>query len=118
MTHIPKEDWWWLTDVHKVDTTDAVVIVLHGSEDSPSKVEVYDRDHYQAIPVREYITGPDGDLMLNPPEFMPKGFYITEAEFFKLWELEHWLLHVADYEGSASKLHSVLHAAVHATSPK
>lgn len=80
-TYLPKEDWQWLVDVHKVDIADAVVIVLHGSEDAPSKVEVYGRDHYQAIPLRVY--GPDEEGKLAPIT-APVAYTLEEPDFYGL----------------------------------
>lgn len=51
---IPEEDYEWLRDVHKVNTEGAHVISLHGNEDAPEAVVVYDLDHHLATPKRVY----------------------------------------------------------------
>lgn len=60
-----REDLDWLTDVHGVETKDAVIAVLHGNEDCPEKVEVYAHDDYRTEPV-VWIADEEGDLHEKP----------------------------------------------------
>lgn len=55
-----KEDLEWLRDVHGVDIFKdngkrAVCAIVHGNEDCPEKVELFDRNHYKAKPFRVYV---------------------------------------------------------------
>ena len=54
-TIIPAEDYAWLADTHAVDIKGAEIIILHGNEDCPDKIEVYARDHFEANPIRVYF---------------------------------------------------------------
>lgn len=62
-----KEDLEWLRDTHKVDistTTDFVSAILYGNEDAPYRVEIFNKNHYKAIPVRIYQANENGNLGL------------------------------------------------------
>ena len=54
-TIIPVEDYAWLADTHDVNIKGAEVIILHGNEDCPDKIEVFARDHFEANPIRVYF---------------------------------------------------------------
>jgi hypothetical protein len=57
------EDLKWLQDVHKIpNATDYKAALIYGNEDSPSKVELYARDHYQCPPA-VFEPNQDGDLV-------------------------------------------------------
>jgi hypothetical protein len=44
------EDLAWLTEVHSVTTGGLACAILHGNEDSPSKVETFARNHMDCVP--------------------------------------------------------------------
>ena len=46
-----RSDLAWLHDVHGVDIKGVKLAVIHGNEDSPERVELFERDHYQCVPV-------------------------------------------------------------------
>lgn len=48
MKLIPENDFDWLGEVHGVSAEPGNVVFLHGTEDCPDKVEVYDYDHVDA----------------------------------------------------------------------
>jgi hypothetical protein len=55
-----KEDLEWLRDVHGLDifterAKRAVCAIIHGNEDCPERVELFDRNHYKAKPFRVYV---------------------------------------------------------------
>ena len=58
-----REDLEWLRDVHAVDIFKwsgrnqgrAVCAIIHGNEDCPERVELFDRNHYRAKPFRVYV---------------------------------------------------------------
>lgn len=55
-----REDLEWLRDVHGVDifterAKRAVCAIIHGNEDCPERVELFDRNHYRAKPFRVYV---------------------------------------------------------------
>ena len=58
-----KQDLEWLRDVHGVDIFKdsgrnqgrAVCAIIHGNEDCPERVELFDRNHYKAKPFRVYV---------------------------------------------------------------
>jgi hypothetical protein len=55
-----REDLEWLRDVHGVDIFTekgkrAVCAIIHGNEDCPERVELFDRNHYKAKPFRVYV---------------------------------------------------------------
>lgn len=41
----------WLADVHKIIAARGCVVIIHGNEDSPDRVEVYPTDSIHATPV-------------------------------------------------------------------
>lgn len=45
-----KEDFEWLQEVHKISTRGFVVAVLHGNEDCPSKIELYEENDMECKP--------------------------------------------------------------------
>lgn len=47
-TIIPRDDFNWLEEVHGVKATRGNVVLVYGDESSPSKIEVYDFDHFQS----------------------------------------------------------------------
>ncbi len=116
MQVIPKEDWPWLVDVHKVDITGAVVITLQGSEDAPTKIEVFSRDHYQAIPLRAYAPDADGTLVLVST---PEGHALDTEDFFKLRDICAKLSNAThrltwqEQQDLGKLMHHVLHKAIH-----
>jgi hypothetical protein len=63
------EDMKWLADVHKIDIyhpkthARAILVIIYGNEDCPSKVELFSRDYYKAKPFRVYVSDSDGKLI-------------------------------------------------------
>lgn len=45
------DDLKWLSDVHGIPTEGAAIAIIHGNEDSPTKVEVYAENHIDCVPV-------------------------------------------------------------------
>lgn len=115
---IPKTDWQWVRDVHKVDIPgEAKVVVLHGNEDAPEKIEVFFRDHYQAIPAT-WKPDAEGLMQRQIPEY-PIGFALDEADFFGLREVCDKLLNTThrmtfdEIRDLGNKMHVHLHKAIH-----
>ncbi len=51
------EDMAWLTEQYP-EAAGHVCAILHGNEDSPRRVELYRRNHYQCVPT---VLEPDSD---------------------------------------------------------
>lgn len=115
--NVPKEDWNWLTDVHKVDCTGAVIITLEGNEDAPDCIKVYDKDHYKAIPVRQYEPDSDGEKLENVgPQF--SGHAFEPVDYFGLDEIQRRLfapeaLTPDERRDLANKMHVHMHRSTH-----
>lgn len=53
-----QEDMDWLAEVHCKIAKGYACAILHGNEDSPSRVELYARNHYKCPPT---VLEPDDD---------------------------------------------------------
>lgn len=58
------DSFQWLSDVHGIDTTGAVGVILFGNEDSPTRAEVYAVDRYDVPPIRVYDYDEDADKLV------------------------------------------------------
>lgn len=59
-----EDDRKWLKEVHGIDSAGYAKAILTGNEDSPTKVELYARDHYQCPP-KTYEPNDEGVLVVT-----------------------------------------------------
>ncbi|TSD54685.1 hypothetical protein FFI97_025255 [Variovorax sp. KBS0712] len=52
---VPEAEYAWLQAVHGVDLQEARVVILHGSQFTPEKIEVFAHDSHRAKPMRVYF---------------------------------------------------------------
>ena len=60
-------DWLFITHLKSWDDTpthqQCEVAIVYGNEDSPERVELLDRNHYQAIPYAVFTQNEQGNLV-------------------------------------------------------
>ena len=82
-THDAHDNMTWLTEVHlPIAAAGFECAILYGNEDSPERVELYARNHYQCQPVvAEYGEEADGLVVVQWGE-LPS---MTILQQFKWW---------------------------------
>lgn len=74
------DDLLWLEDVHKIGmATQYAVAVIHGNEDSPTKVELFARNHYKCRPT-VYTADETGVLRLTQLGQKPQPRFIEDRQ--------------------------------------